>query len=183
MSAKSYLEIGVYDGVNFRSVSCALKVGVDPDPSSAATHHMTSDEFFATISQTFDVIFVDGLHTEQQVARDVTNALSRLNPGGTMICHDMNPTSRESQAEEYMGGPWTGQGWKHFAKLRMTRSDLDMYVVDADWGCGVIRRGTQDTIPWIPNLDYSHLEVDRVRLLNLITVEEFASRFQKDIEG
>ena len=42
-----YLEIGVDRGINFAAVRCDLKVGVDPSPSSAATHHMTSDEFFA----------------------------------------------------------------------------------------------------------------------------------------
>jgi len=183
VSAESYLEIGVYEGANFRSVDCARKVGIDPDPASAATHHMTSDEFFASSAETFDVIFVDGLHTEGQVARDVENSLSRLRPGGYLVCHDMNPTSREMQTEEYMGGMWTGQGWKHFAKLRMTRPDLEMYVVDADWGCGVIRRGAQDTIPWIQGLDYSHLESDRAGLLNLITVGDFVSRVQKSTGG
>jgi len=176
VSAASYLEIGVHDGANFASVECPLKVGVDPDPTSAATLVMTSDEFFDSSVGRFDVIFIDGLHTEHQVARDLANSLMFLNPGGYVVLHDMNPTSREMQAEEYMGGSWTGQGWKHFARLRMTRPDLEMYVVDTDWGCGVVRHGSQQTIPWVPGLDYSHLEADRAGILNLISAGEFLAR-------
>jgi len=47
----------------------------------------------------------------------------------------------------------------------------------------VIRRGAQDTIPWIQGLDYSHLESDRAGLLNLITVGDFVSRVQKSTGG
>ena len=175
-SAQAYLEVGVWNGRNFDAVECPTKVGVDPDPSSPATHRMTSDEFFDRNKQFFDVIFLDGLHTEHQFALDVASSLMFLREGGAIVCHDMNPTAREMQSEEYSGGAWTGQAWKHFARLRMTRPDLEMFVVDADYGCGVIRRGSQEPIPWVAGLDYSHLESDRRGILNLITTEEFLRR-------
>lgn len=177
-SATSYLEIGVKDAAAFAAVECARKVGVSPDPSPAATHTMSSDEFFESNTEMFDVIFVDGIHTEEQVARDVANSLRSLRPDGYVVCHDMNPTTREMQSEQYAGGAWTGQGWKHFARLRMTRPDLEMFVVDCDWGCGVIARGSQETIPWVGGLDYSHLEADRASILNLVSPAQFLARFQ-----
>ena len=51
-----------------------------------------------------------------------------------------------------------------------------MFVVDADHGCGVIRKGSQNK--WNKDefedcINYSYLEKNRKSLLNLISVEEF----------
>ena len=45
-----YLEIGVSTGENIRNVAINQQniIGVDPDIKSAATNHITSDEFFTT---------------------------------------------------------------------------------------------------------------------------------------
>ena len=42
---------------------------------------MTSDAFFATNKESFDFIFIDGLHEANQVFRDAMNSLEWLNPG------------------------------------------------------------------------------------------------------
>jgi predicted O-methyltransferase YrrM len=68
--ASRYLEIGV--GLveeNFAHIQCAEKVGVDP--RSGATFQRTSDEFFAQNGGQFDVIFIDGQHTEAQTLADL----------------------------------------------------------------------------------------------------------------
>ena len=36
---------------------------------------MTSDEFFKQNEDTYDVIFIDGLHTSDAVYRDINNSL------------------------------------------------------------------------------------------------------------
>ena len=46
IDAKKYLEIGVSAGENFRDIKCETKVGVDPEPNTPATIHVTSDDFF-----------------------------------------------------------------------------------------------------------------------------------------
>ena len=66
IKAKSYLEIGVSGGENFQTIRCENKVGVDPELTSPATIFLTSDEFFKQNKDTFDVIFVDGLHHADQ---------------------------------------------------------------------------------------------------------------------
>jgi hypothetical protein len=40
---------------------------------------MTSDEFFEINKSTYDIIFIDGLHIDEQVERDIINGLKILN--------------------------------------------------------------------------------------------------------
>lgn len=47
---KHFLEIGTRDGACLNAIKCDLKIGVDPDESSAANVHMTSDEFFNNLT-------------------------------------------------------------------------------------------------------------------------------------
>lgn len=173
INAQTYLEIGVHDGVNFKNVNCDYKLGVDPDPDSKALVLQTSDFFFAFNKAKFDLILVDGLHTQQQVLRDINNSLKVLNENGWIICHDMNPLEESWQTDEFMGGSWTGTCWKAFVELKMTREDLSMFVVDTDYGCGIITRGSQKLIEVNEPLTYKLLQNRRKELLNLISVDEF----------
>lgn len=177
--AKSYLEIGICDGTNHKKIKCLSKVGIDPVSSSnCVTHRVTSDSFFAKNKSNFDVIFVDGLHVNDQVYRDITNSLKFLNKNGFIVCHDMNPPSELHQRVPRPKNQrqWNGDCWKAWTKLRTERSDISMYVVDIDWGCGVIKYGKQELFE-VKNetLDYSFLEKNRNKLLNLVTAEEFVS--------
>ena len=74
---KSYLEIGCQSDVNFSKIKIENKVGVDPQ--SGGTLRMTSDEFFSQNKDTFDLIFIDGLHIHEQVLKDIDNSLNVLN--------------------------------------------------------------------------------------------------------
>lgn len=167
---QTYLEIGVYKPKrNFDLIKCPLKVGVDPN--GRATHKMTSDEFFKMNSLKWDIVFVDGLHTYEQAKRDVENSLRVLTDNGTIVMHYCNPPTEWHQRPEKGKGDWNGTVWKAFAELRMTREDLSMFVVDCDWGVGVIRRGQQILYPRTL-LTYEVAMSDRVGLLNLITPAE-----------
>jgi hypothetical protein len=170
---KSYVEIGVRKGWTFRKINCSKKVGVDPDPRPDVTHVMTSDEFFMINKEKFDIFFIDGLHEKVQVLRDIENALHFLNDGGTVVCHDMNPTTKEMQEVPRNQTEWTGDGWKAWVVLRQTRNDLTMHVIDTDYGVGVIHFGGQKLLPPIERLKYESLEKHRKEWLNLISEEEF----------
>ena len=172
-NAKKYLEIGVYDGVNFNSINCSHKVGVDPDETSAATFHLSSDDFFYQNKDNFDVIFIDGLHHADQVYKDILNSLMFLNDGGHIVCHDMNPTQEKHQIVPYQGGIWNGDCWKAFVKLRQERSDLEMFVVDTDHGCGLIKKGNQKTLSLNIDLNWNDFEKNKKQWLNIISVGEF----------
>lgn len=171
--AETYLEIGVYDGENIRKVQAARRVGVDPDPNSPSTYHLSSDDFFRENKDRFDLIFVDGLHTAEQVERDILNSLNCLNEGGVVICHDTNPPTEQHQIVPYQGGEWNGDVWKTIVKFRRERADLEIYTVDTDYGCTVIQRGHQNVLILNDELNYQNLEKNRKSWLNLISVQEF----------
>ena len=76
------------------------------------------------------------------------------------------------QARDDHGGEWTGDVWKAIAELRVETIDLDIKVVDTDYGCGIIRRGTNYLIcvtesgqmfkSWIKDLrEYSEVKMDK----------------------
>lgn len=177
----SYLEIGQgFRRVNFDWIQCLIKIGVDPDRSLKAAYQMTSDEFFRINNDTFDLIFIDGLHHAEQVERDILNALEVLNENGTILVHDCNPITREMQIVPRSQGLWTGDVWKAWVRLRATRPSLKMYVIDADEGCGLIRRGRQDTIRLPESLSYELLDKHRKKWLNLIDGNAFIEDLKRD---
>lgn len=178
INAKKYLEICVSDGINFSKINCDYKIGVDPNLESPATIHLTSDEFFQTNTEKFDLIFIDGLHHADQVHRDILHSLDVLNENGYIICHDMNPEKEEHQLIPYTGGIWNGDCWKSFVKLRRERNDLEMYVVDTDCGCGIIKRGSQGILDGNEELNWKNLIQHRQYWLNLISVNQFLKKME-----
>lgn len=102
-----YLEIGIWKGHTFSSVQFDHKDGVDPSPQYFARrrrgesiHRMTSDDFFAqyTGMDTYDVIFLDGLHTFEQTARDVWNSMAIASAGTLWLIDDVVPANAAQAA-------------------------------------------------------------------------------------
>jgi hypothetical protein len=175
IGAQKYLEIGMGCGNNHNAIQCEYKLSVDPIPTVPVTHSMTSDEFFKQNNETFDVIFIDGLHWSEQVYKDIKNSLDVLNDGGYIVCHDINPPDEDHQLypQPQTQANWTGDCWKGWVKLKGERSDLNMSVVDTDYGCGIIKVGNQELIKLDKELNYEQLNNNRVKLLNLITIDQF----------
>ena len=175
-----YLEIGVEGGEAFSNVDCLVKHGVDPY-SINANFRIPSDEFFAMINDEvlYDIIFVDGLHLEEQAQRDIENAMLHLREGGVIVVHDCNPPTEWHQRsyEEFQQhySQWNGTTWRGFVNLRATRPDLEMCVIDTDWGCGIVRQDGegQDVIDLPENYSYADFEAHRKEWLNLISEQEF----------
>ena len=183
----SYLEIGMDNpAVNFQKVKCAVKESVDPyDPNSRyctdwtqeklkeylpfLTYRMTSDQFFEVYPQKkYDVIFIDGLHLENQVDRDIFNALKHLNPGGVVIVHDCLPTTPQSQSEENPTGDWVGTVWRSIVKYTLY-TPCNVKVIDTDWGVGIIEY-TDDTdfvVPERLDMDYAHFLFHRDEFMHI----------------
>lgn len=135
---RTYLEIGCDKNQVFNGITVESKIGVDP--VRGGTIRMTSDEFFASVTGTWDLIFIDGLHEYSQVSRDVENALSRLNNGGTIVIHDMLPTTEGQTGPVPTEKYWLGDVWRLAFDLA-GRGDIDFRVLTFDFGCGIIRRG------------------------------------------
>ena len=174
---KSYCEIGVDSGEVFNKIKCDLKIGVDPDSNSVATHKMKSEDFFTALSffcETYDIFFIDGLHHSNQCYRDILHAIHFLNDEGTIICHDMLPTSKFMQeTPQTTQGEWTGDVWKAWIRLRMFHPDLYMRVVDCDYGCGIITKGKQNLLFLKEEINYENFQINAEKWMNIITEEEF----------
>jgi hypothetical protein len=199
-----YLEIGVSKGLAFRRISADEKIAVDPafmlsarsrrlaDAKARATHYFetTSDAFFANETafleqRPIDVALIDGLHTYEQVVRDVENTVRYLRDDGVIFLHDCNPAfaliarPAASQADfvAQQKGPlvigiWSGDVWKSIVYLRSMRDDLRVAVLKCDMGVGVVRKGSPESrLSYSPAeieaLTYADLAADRKRLLNL----------------
>ena len=184
---KSYLEIGVYRGGCFTNINIENKEGVDPNPIDFCDDRIivaTSDDFFNSLSadKKYDIIFIDGLHDHNQVLRDIENSLYHLNDNGTILLHDCNPPSKWHQREisEFDGtGKFNGTVWRGFVEYRSTRKDLGMFVVDCDWGVGIIRKNMKDKFldfncdDQEDILSYDWLKQNRKMALNLIDTKCF----------
>lgn len=184
---KSYLEVGVQLGRTFSEVKCDKKVGVDIlKRFDGLTHTMSSDKYFETHDETFDLIFIDGLHEAEQVLKDFENAEKVLNEGGTIVFHDVLPPSRpyqlRTEREALAGGVagWTGDVWKAWIVLRQSRSDLTMFCVEGMPGHGIIQRGSQETLETnleLKDLHWPYFIEDRDRKMNVVSAAEFEKMY------
>ncbi len=199
-----YLEIGVSRGQAFQRISADVKIAVDPafkltersrelaDAKARATHYFetTSDAFLdnetAFLEQhPIDVALIDGLHTYEQVVRDVEKTLRYLRDDGVIFLHDCNPPfalagRRAASWDDFIAqqsgplviGIWNGDVWKAIVHLRSTRHDLLVGVFKCDQGVGFVRKGTPESplsysAEQVEALTYADLKADRKRLLNL----------------
>jgi len=182
---QDYLEIGIRDGSNLKKIIVKNKTSVDPFPIVPCDHEETSDAFFSRLSSKtqYDLIFIDGLHLAEQVYKDVRNALQHLRDKGTIVLHDCNPPSSFHQRENYVVDnrqpAWNGTVWKAWAQLRCDSQNLDMVVVDTDWGVGIIQEGKQERYEEYNEYIYSYeyLEKHRKELLNLISTDDFLKKY------
>ena len=133
----AYLEIGCASNDLYDSVPVLNKIGVDPQ--NGGNVRKTSDSFFLTNESYFDVIFIDGLHTYDQVRKDVINSIKFLKPGGWIAFHDALPRNWMEHHVPYIGlGAWTGDVWKVAFELSQTHG-IDFKILKIDCGVGVLR--------------------------------------------
>ena len=195
-NAVHYLEVGTQTARTLATVEVDHKVGVDPDPfaekraeqmcnslgnqKTMKFYCRPSDEFFEETKEPlfdggYDVIFIDGMHEREQWKRDIKNAMQQLNPEGVILAHDCNPPTEKSQIVPMMDNrEWVGDVWKGFVDLRQEMG-CEMYVVDSDYGIGVIRPSAkQEPLDKIENeLAYCDLQENKHEWLNLKSVDEF----------
>ncbi len=135
-SASKYLEVGVCKGATFNRVNIPFKVAVDPkfrfntnDHTDRNTifHEVTSDEFFAKLASeydSFDLIYLDGLHTFEQTFRDFCASLRYSHQNTIWLIDDTHPISlfsadpdlkRARRLQKLVGderGAWMGDVYK-----------------------------------------------------------------------
>ena len=176
---KSYLEIGCSNNELFNYINCQKKVGVDP--YSGGTIRKTSDDFFLKSKETFDCIFIDGLHVYHQVKKDIINSLKSLNQNGVIFIHDCLPNNVFQQAVPRCKFGWTGEVWKAIVEFR-TLDYVDTYTCYADMGMGVILKNKNKKKLKIDIKDFSKLKFSDYfknfkEYMNIVEYDELGSLF------
>lgn len=128
---KTYLEVGTDKGDTYNQIvdvvekeCCDPFNNIKPEYKFTLTYQMTSDEMFDKMDKDkkYDLIFLDGMHEERYLDRDIINALKHLNKGGLILCHDTIPTnvlySRKYPLQNILKGGWTGNVYKSILKLQ-----------------------------------------------------------------
>lgn len=135
---QSYLEIGVQKPENnFDKIRCSIKCSVDPDPQAKAMFDCTSDEFFSVNTNTFDIIFIDGLHHAGQVKRDFENSLRCLSDNGFIVIHDVLPENEVGTIVPRETKVWWGDVYKFAMQIKQYQG-IDFKTFNIDNGCMLI---------------------------------------------
>ena len=140
---KNYLEIGCDKNQLFSKVNIDNKIGVDP--VSGGNVRKTSDDFFKENKSNFDIVFIDGLHTYEQVKKDILNSVNCLLDEGIILVHDCMPDSIGKQAVPRYKMQWNGDVWKAIVDLRQYEN-LEIYTCEIDQGIGIITKKKNTSI-------------------------------------
>lgn len=165
INATNYLEIGVETGSTFLHVDCGRKTGVDPAFQFDWESHngvngvellqATSDSFFQGLERdaSYDLVFIDGLHTFEQTYRDVIHAMRHAHPRSIFLIDDTVPcdvfsTCRDQQEclslrSTYHGAGdirWHGDTYKIIPLLCIFNSDYEIATI--------IDNGNPQTLLW-----------------------------------
>lgn len=110
LKPECYLEIGILNGESLTRIQKHAKecYGVDVKlahrnyDNNVKLFEMTSDEFFAKLNPTikFDMVFIDGDHSKDQVYKDFINSKDRVIEDGLVVLHDTVPM------DDKMTAPW-----------------------------------------------------------------------------
>jgi len=197
---RNYLEIGVFSGHILFRVKSTFKIAIDPDfrfdvlrkigktiinPFNLFNHYFkkTSDDFFEQDAakvigeKKIEIALIDGMHEYAYVQSDVENVIRYLDNEGVIVLHDCNPIKEESAVSfaEWQArgqkGVWNGDVWKTILNVRSLRPDLTAFVLDCDYGLGIIVKKPSATLPFskedIDRFNYNDFNANRKEWLNL----------------
>ena len=145
-----YLEIGVFQDTVFNSIPLTLDKKIGVDPVQGGTHRMTSDDFFKNNHLKFDIIFIDGLHTYDQVKRDFINSYNSLSDEGIIYIHDLLPAKSIYQNLKRKTSTWNGDVWKLAFQLSNSDNFKNNFIIaNIDFGIGILKKKSN-----LVNLDF-----------------------------
>src|ERR1039458_5802863 len=161
LHAQRYLEIGIFPGetaerINVRDrggVAPAPKFDQDQLPPGFSLFAVESDRYFAILASeaTFDLAFLDGLHTFEQTKTDLFNTLRHV-PSGVILIDDTVPLDEDASwpvhdetiARRLVTGSkqraWMGDVWKLVFYI-------DRYLPQLDFRT-IVGSGNEQTLVW-----------------------------------
>lgn len=127
LRADTYLEIGVATASSLAMAGeDCFAIGIDPGfhiqrtiKAWAKLFYLPSDDFFAQYDtrqvlggRDLKLSFIDGLHTFDQVFRDLVNVMGFLSPDSHVVLHDVYPVHSVTAERVRRSVFWTGDVWK-----------------------------------------------------------------------
>jgi len=106
-----------------------------------------------------------------------------LNTNGLIVMHDCNPLTESAAASwtslgspEFVNWIWNGDVWKTIAYLRSCRDDLNVFVLNCDFGLGIISKAEPENMlnlsgAQIDEMTFKDLDNNREKILNLKSQE------------
>lgn len=169
-----YLELGHYNGANFKGVNAGLKESVDthpgPDPGCPPTHLMTTDAFFAQLDPAtrYDVVYIDACHEFRQMNTDFNHAVAHLNARGLIFVHDLVPPS-----EKFVQPQFCGDSYKFLWHV-IEQNALEFYTLDGNYGLSVfVDPVVVNPPPAVDNVGYAAFMALLAQKVTLLTSDEF----------
>jgi hypothetical protein len=157
-----YLEIGLNRGKTFESVRAEVRDAVDPFPKIQLEHlpgncrvfSETSDVFFERDlgHKSYDLVFIDGLHTWQQTHKDILNTFSR-SPKAILLIDDVVPSDATSAVPDFdksltirslrndSSNEWCGDVFKSIEAITKTQPNIRVLTL--------ISPGYPQTLMWL----------------------------------
>lgn len=128
---RSYLELGIFDNVNFNNIKCTKKFSVDMNGKAMFTG--TTDEYFQQLSkdEKFDIIFIDANHDYEYVIRDFNNAVDHATEW--ILIHDMVPRSAKFTKSKYCSDSF------RVLQYLITETDFEIYTMDNNFGLTFVK--------------------------------------------
>lgn len=183
IKAETYLEIGVAGGASLAmaGVNCRA-IGIDPgfklERSIAAwakLFYLPSDDYFAQHDtrallggKDVELSFIDGLHTFDQVFRDLINVMPFLSKKSHVILHDVYPVHGITAERIRKSIFWTGDVWKVIFLIREFLPDLEFTTIPTSPSGLFLIKGFDGKAPVIDNQKVA----DRVGELFLETYDQ-----------
>lgn len=147
-----YLEVGCLGGDLCASLKTKQSLGIDVNSHSdwpvyeqrhagrVKFYHGSSDSFFEQNVEDWDLIFIDGDHSYEQVQKDFLNSITCLAEGGLIVMHDTLPPTVGDTASDKCGTAY---------KLRQTlrSTDYQMYTFPVTFGVTLVAPHGRDW-PW-----------------------------------
>ncbi len=102
----------------------------------------------------YDIALLDPWHEYDASRRDIEAGLRLLVAGGTAVVHDCLPPSERIASATFIDGEWCGVTYQAFLDTVTSRRGLEYCTVDTDYGCGIIRKVTDDSplMRWVRDM-------------------------------
>jgi len=170
---KSYLELGVGHRIETISqINCKEIISVDIEKitENIPSFVGTTDDFFKSTEQKFDIIYIDADHHFKSVDKDFKNSIEHLTRDGIICMHDIGPVSEHDTRPRA-----SGTAFMSFMHIR-ENPEFDAFSYEFENGdiLGLVKLSTNTEV-WIspePRGSFATYIIHRDTILRKKNIEQ-----------